>query len=104
LKKPFAELLAMRAGLAGEPEAKAEAAFVEAAIAAFEAYRARLGVDPGPGYFRAVTAERRKSIERFYEQAALTMSKGFYNRMARYAAQGDARARRIAAIWASVEK
>jgi hypothetical protein len=102
MAKPYAGLMAMKDRLAGDPEAESEAAFVDAAIASFEAYRTRRMMDPGPGYFRAVTPERRKSIEKFYAQAALTMYQGFVNRVERYASQGDARERRIAAIWASV--
>jgi hypothetical protein len=98
LQKPYAELRAVRDRLAGHAEAGAEVAFVETALAAFEAYRARLATEPGPGYFRPITPERRKSIERFYEQAAITMAKGFANRMARYAARGDDRERRIAGL------
>ena len=101
MAKPCADLLAAKVKLAGVPEAKGEAAFVDAAIAAFGAYRARLSFDPGPGHFRAITPQRRQSIEKFYEQAALTMSKGFFNRMKRYAAGGDARDRRVAGLVAA---
>jgi hypothetical protein len=99
LARPYADLVAMRGDLADMSEAGPEAAFVDAAIASFEACRARVTMDPGPGYFRAITPERRKSIERFYEQAALGMYKGFANRMGRYAAGADVRERRIASLW-----
>jgi hypothetical protein len=85
--------------LAAENGAQADLAFVETAIGAFEACRARAAMDPGPGYYRAIIPERRQSIVRFYEQAALTMYKGFVKRMDRYAASGDSRERRIAALF-----
>ncbi|HSA94446.1 MAG TPA: hypothetical protein VLJ16_00240, partial [Acidobacteriota bacterium] len=104
LAKPYAELTAMKAKLSIEKGAETDLAFVETAIDAFEACRARAAMDPGSGYYRAITPERRKSILRFYEQAALTMYKGFSNRMARYEGQGDPGERRIAALWASAGK
>jgi hypothetical protein len=104
MAKPYADLTAMKDKLADDPDAKTEAAFAATAIQAFEAYRARLTQDPGPGYFRAVTPERRKNIDKFYEQAALAMYRGFINRMDRYAARGDARQERIAALLSDLRK
>jgi hypothetical protein len=98
LKKPLAVLTAMKTRLAVEKGAEADLAFVETAIDSFEAYGIRAALDPGPGYYRAITAERRRSIVRFYEQAALTMYKGFVKRMERYAASGDARQKKISAL------
>jgi hypothetical protein len=99
LERPFAVLTAMKALLSAEKDAGAEWAFVETAIGSMEAYRSRIALDPGPGYFRAVTSERRDGINRFYEQAALSMYQGLVDRMTRYAASGDARQRRLAALF-----
>lgn len=99
MAKPFAILSAMKTKLAVEKDADAEKVFLDAAIDSFEAYRIRAALDPGPGYYRAITPERRHSIVRFYEQAALTMYKGFVKRMDRYAASGGSRERRIAALF-----
>jgi hypothetical protein len=104
MRKPFAVLTAMKHRLAGEASAGPEAAFVEMALEAFEAFRARTSMDAGPGYYRPIAPERRKGIEKFYEQAALSMSKGFVSRMARYAAQGDSREKRIAALFEELQK
>jgi hypothetical protein len=104
LKKPFAVLAALKTKLALEKGAEADLAFVETAIASFEACRERAVLEPGPGYFRAITAERRQSIVKFYEQAALSMYQGLAGRMARYAASGEARLGRIAALFARAQE
>ncbi len=89
----------MKALLSGEKDVDAERAFVETVIGTMEAYRSRIALDPGPGYFRAITSERREGINRFYEQAALSMYQGLVDRMTRYVASGDARQRRLAALF-----
>jgi hypothetical protein len=61
-------------------------------------------MDPGPGYYRAITPERREGINRFYERAALSMYEGFVKRMERYAAKGDRRQRRIASLFSDAQK
>jgi alpha-L-fucosidase 2 len=99
LETPSAVLTAMKTLLSGEKDVDAERAFVETAIGSMEAYRSRIALDPGPGYFRAITSERREGIHRFYEQAALSMYQGLVDRMTRYAASGDARQRRLAALF-----
>ena len=104
LKKPFAVLTAMKTRLAVEKGAEADLAFVETTIDSCEACRVRAAMNPGPGYYRAITAERRQSIIRFYEQTALTFYRGFVKRMERYAASGDKRKRRIALIFDEGQK
>jgi hypothetical protein len=99
LKKPYRVLRAMERLLAGEAGADYERAFVAAAIQSFESYMMRGAMDPGPGYYRTMTAERVKSILRFYENAALDMYNGFAKRMASYAETKDARLRRLAALF-----
>jgi len=72
-------------------QAHYEITFVDAAIKSCEDYRVRVTMDPGPGYYRAISPERRKGINKFYEQAALSMVQGFVKRMERYAVKGDTR-------------
>jgi hypothetical protein len=104
LKKPLAVLTAMSKYLSGESEATYERAFLTAAINSFEEYRVRLTIDPGPGYYRPITPERKEGIDQFYEKTALSMYNGFVNRMAIYAAKGDPGQKRIAAIFANAQK
>jgi hypothetical protein len=61
-------------------------------------------LDAGPGYYRPITAERKDGINKFYEQAALSMYNGFAKRMAGYAEKGDANQKRIAALFADAQK
>ncbi len=104
LKRPFAVLSAMNKLLAGEPGADYERAFVSVALESCEVQRMRAAMDPGPGYYRSITPERKASITTFYEQAALGMYNGFAARMARYAEKGDARQKRLAALFAEAQK
>jgi hypothetical protein len=104
LQRPAAVLTAMTKLLAAEPGSGDERAFVAAALEACEARRLRAAMDPGPGYYRAVTPERKASITAFYERVALAMYKGFAARMARWAAKGDARQQRLAALFSEAQK
>ena len=104
LKQPFAVLSAMKAALADEPEGDYERAFVSTAIEAVEAYRTRVAMDPGPGYYRPITGERKAGVNKFYERAALAMYRGFAKRMGDYAAKGDARQKRLAALFEKAQK
>ena len=104
LRVPFNSLSAMKSSLANEPDAVYEKAFVVEAIQSCEDYRSRLSLETGPGYYRLITPERKDGINKFYEQAALTMYNGFAKRMAGYAEKGDANQKRIAAIFADSKK
>ena len=104
MKKPFAILTAMNGLLASLPEGDYDRAFVAEAIKSFEDYRIRVAMDPGPGYFRPITAERREGINKFYEQTALTMYKGLANRMATYAEKGDSRQKHIAELFSMAQQ
>ncbi len=99
LRKPFAVLSAMKKKLKNKPEAKYEKAFVTMAIQSIEACQVRLTMDPGPGYYRAVTPERREGINKFYEQSALSMYNGFALRMAGFAEKGDSKQKQLAALF-----
>jgi hypothetical protein len=77
--------------------------FLKEAIESIEAWRCRAKLDPGPGYFRAITPERRDGIQKFYENAALTMYNGFTSRMQRYANSDNLGQKHIAELFANVK-
>ena len=104
LKTPFAVLAAMKKNLEKETDADYEKAFIAEAITSCEDYRSRIAMDPGPGYYRPITAERKDGINKFYEQAALSMYNGFAKRMAGFAEKGDTNQKRIAALFADAQK
>ena len=99
LKKPYAVLTTMDRLLAQEPDAEYERAFVREAIGAIEAWRIRTSLDPGAGFFRPMTPEKRAAILKFYERAALTMYRGLAKRMDNYARSKDPRQLRIARVF-----
>lgn len=103
LKKPFAVLMAMKRLLDNDQDAVDEIAFIDAAIESFEVYRVRMTIDPGPGYYRTITPERKESIIIFYKQAALAMYEGFVKRMEKYAVNGDVRQKRIASLFSDAQ-
>jgi hypothetical protein len=99
LKKPYNVLSSMNKLLVKEPGAEDERAFVVAAMKSCEDYLTRVAMDPGPGYYRPITNERKDGINKFYEQAALSMYNGFTNRMAGYAENGDAGQKHLADLF-----
>jgi hypothetical protein len=104
LKKPMVVLSAMSSLLANESGAESERAFLTTAIKAIEECQTRLSIDPGPGYYRTITTQRREGINKFYEKTALTMYQGFVTRMARYAENGDLREKKIAKLFTAAQK
>jgi hypothetical protein len=102
LTKPFAALTSMAEALTVEPDADDDRAFVAAALQACEARRTRETLEAGPGYFRAITPQRKTAILKFYEQSALAMYQGFAKRMADAAASGDPRKKRLTALFNAV--
>ncbi len=100
LATPYRILQTMDSLLAEEEGAEYERAFVGAALRSFKSYTERKAIDPGPGYFRTVTKERRENILRFYENAALGMYDGLARRMAGYAGSQDEGLRRLTALFA----
>lgn len=104
LKRPSAVLSSMKKLLAREPGADYERAFVNAALKSCEDYQVRSKMDPGPGYYRLITPERREGIIKFYEQTALNMYNGFIKRMASYAEKGDMRQKHISTLFAEAQK
>lgn len=104
LKRPLAVLTFVSKSLAAEPGENNEHAFLAIAIKSFEEFQARTVLDPGPGYYRPITPERRDGINQFYARTALTMYKGFAKKMAEYAESGDKRKKRIAALFTEAQK
>ncbi len=88
----------MKTILEKEQEAAYDKALVDVAIKAIEDYRIRVRLDPGPGYYRPITPERRANINTFYASTALTMYKGVLMRMERQAVHGTEQEKRIASL------
>ena len=99
LLKPYQVLLSMQKMLKKVPDAGYDKAFVQTAIQAFNDYRVRLTMDPGPGYYRPITPERRDGINQFYGKIAISLYRGFSKRMEDYAAKGDTGQKQIAALF-----
>ena len=104
LRKPFAVLEEMKITLESDQNAEYERAFVDAAIKAFQDCRVRQTMDPGSGYYRVITEERKQGIIRMYERTALAMYAGFANRMKKYAAEGDVRQNWIASLFSDAQE
>jgi len=104
LQKPYANLMSMEKSLTNFAGADNEKAFLGVAIKSIENYQHRSESDPGPGYYRPITPERKEGINQFYERTALTMYKGFVKRMESYAAKGDSRQKKIAALFSAVQQ
>jgi len=104
LQKPYFVLLAMQSKLENNSNAASDLAFLIEAIKSCFNCGVRSQVDPGKGYFREITPERKEGINHFYEQAALTMYNGFVTRMKKYAENGNAQQKRIAANYYEIVK
>ena len=104
LKRSFSILSIMHQLLANEPGAENDRAFIAAAIKCFDAYRVRLSMDSGLGYYRPITPEREADINNFYAQAALNMYSGLEKRMAEYFHHGDALQKKIAWLFSEAQK
>ncbi len=104
LRKPYAVLTVLKRKLKNKPGAEYEKAFVTMTLQSIDACQVRLTLDPGPGYYRAVTPERREGINKFYEQTALSMYNGFALRMAGFAEKGDSKQRHLAALFFESQK
>jgi hypothetical protein len=89
LQKPYAILLSVKKELENIPGSEYDLAFLNEAIQSIEDCRLRTELDPGPGYYRPITPDRKQGINKFYEQAAMTMYKGFEKRMERHAVEGN---------------
>ena len=104
LVKQSSILSEMKKQLENLPGCDIELAYLNEAIQSFENCRIRETLETGPGYFRAITLERKKGINQFYEQSALTMFKGFENRMEKYASGNDFRKKQIAAVFKVIQE
>ena len=100
MRLPFAVLTEIAEELTTEPAA-GDRAFVAAALQAIEACRTRETLDPGPGYYRPITPQRKAAIQEFYAQSALAMYQGFAKRMAAAAQHGDPLQQQLAARFAA---
>jgi hypothetical protein len=94
----------MKKLLANVAGANDERAFIDTALKSLEDYQVRAAIDPGKGYYRPLTQERKEGIVKFYEQTALSLFKGFSNRMDRFVKEGDTRQKRIANLFTEVQK
>jgi hypothetical protein len=104
LKKPLAALSEMKQLLDSEQNAEYERAFVNVALKAFQDCQVRMAMDPGSGYYRAITPERREGIVKMYERSALAMYQGFVDRMKRYAASDDPHLNRMASLLSAAQR
>lgn len=104
LKKSYALVQSMTKSLANQPDADYDRAFLSEVLKSYEDCRIRLSMDPGPGYYRPITPERKEGINKFYEQTALSMYTGFAKRMAVYAEKGGEQQKRIASLFFEAQK
>jgi hypothetical protein len=104
LKKPVSVLTEMQKLLKNEPDSDYELAFIKEAIKAFYDCQVRTAMDPGAGYFRPITPDRREGINKFYGQTALSLYKGFVMRMEKYAEKGDTKQKHIAELFSEAQK
>ncbi|MEI8115635.1 MAG: hypothetical protein WCI54_18530, partial [Bacteroidia bacterium] len=104
LKKSYATILALNKSLANQADAEYDHAFLREVLKSYEDCGIRLGMDPGPGYYRPITPERKDGINKFYEQTALSMYSGFAKRMTVYAEKGDEQQKQIANLFFEAQK
>lgn len=104
LKRPYHVLCEMKKRLVGEEGFAYERAFIDAAIKSFEDYKVRVAMDPGPGYYRPITTERKEGINRFYGQAALSMYNGFAIQMEGFGKREDEQFKKIAAFFKDAQE
>ena len=76
-----------------------EKKLLETVIKTFEACQLRAMFDPGPGYFRPITPERKAGINTFYEQAAQAMYIGYLYKMTAYSRSGNPSQKRLANLF-----
>ena len=99
LKRPYDVLCRFNRLLESDPDIGNERPFVAAAIRAFKSCAARTATDPGPGYFRPVTVERRATMQKFYENAAAGMYDGLARRMSVDPGPADVRLRHLQSLF-----
>lgn len=104
LVKPYSILSSMKKQLANISGSEYELAYLDEAISSCDDCLIRQSMETGPGYFRAITPERKQGINQFYEQTALTMYKGFEKRMEKYEASNDNRQKQIADVFNEIQK
>jgi hypothetical protein len=104
LKKPFITLTAMLKEMDNVPAISKEKESIQAVLTSITSYKERPSVATGPGYYRAITPERKEGIQRFYEKTALTMYSGFEKRMAQYANSSEPARKKLADLFVDCQK
>ncbi|MCY1723184.1 hypothetical protein OU798_22740 [Prolixibacteraceae bacterium Z1-6] len=104
LKKPYEILLSVRNKIPNQYPASFEISFLNEAIKSINDCRVRPNITVGEGYYRPLTKERIEGINNFYEQAALSMYKGFEKIMADCETKGDIWQKQLAAIYLEAKK
>ncbi len=104
LKTQYAVLTKFDELISKEEGADFERAFVKTAVEAFNAYLYRSGMEPGPGYFRAIDDQRKHAMVRSFAKAAIGMYRGVEIRMENYAVKGDARQKHLAELFSEAMK
>jgi hypothetical protein len=104
LKEPFVVCTKMKEQLENIPGVNFDLAFINAILEACNTICGRKNLNCGTGYFRPLTLERKADINKFYEQAALTMYKGFENQMENYANMGNYQQKQVAELFHNVQK
>ena len=99
LEKPYLVLTTVQNQIGSEFPASFEVAFLNETIKAFKDCSIRSRLDPGKGYFREITNERKVGIDSFYEKAAIKMYNGIVKLMLDYEKSGDKNQKRIADIF-----
>lgn len=103
LQKPYEILSAIQSKLENNTDAVYDLAYLHEALKSIESYAIRRRIDPGKGYYREISSERKTGIENFYEQAALTMYNGFVQRMEDYSKRGNAQQKVIASQFYEIQ-
>ena len=104
LKTQYAVLTKFEELLFKEEGADFEHAFVRTAVEAFDAYLYRSGMEPGPGYFRAIDYQRKHAMVRSFAKAAIGMYHGVEARMKIYSEKGDPRQKHLAKLFTDAQK
>jgi len=104
LRRPYAHIKAMKRMLKNAKGAAYERSFIIEALGAIEAVAARAQLEPGPGFFRPLTPERKQAIIKFHAMTAMNMYRGLEKRLARYASSDNAREQRLVKLFTKVQK
>jgi len=76
MQEPYRVLTGLEEKLAKDPKAADDLALVRETIASFKSLVQRMELDPGPGYFRVIDAERKENIIRLYARSSMALYRG----------------------------